>query len=230
VDRAMDAVCSTPCCLEMLSWISSHMMGRCSAACVQSAAAEGRRSPLHSFLPPYFPPSLPPLLSSHGYSFFSEVLQWLLDNLSPPLLCDVFNSDVVEAACSGGQLEVAVWLVEKRKLTVTRKAAVNAATAGSIPILNWIHHTCQVPVSSEEMDVSASNGDVSTLSWLLDNSSLSPHALAMQEAGLKGHLEVIRLLSCQRRHIPRAVGEAALLNGHVDIVQFLQQSTQACGL
>lgn len=188
--------------LQTLDWLSTHMVGRFTATAVENAARNGN-----------FP-----------------VLQWLWRKLSEEqkeqggnaiATLQIFRPQSIAAACASGNLDIAKWLTSQQ-IPPTEEAVVCAARSGNVAMLKWLIEECKVSVPHEAAYYAAGSGHLNALMWLHGRCTFDTSVADV--AAQNGFIDVIKYLSSVNTFASAQATDTALLNGHTELVNYLQET------
>ena len=100
----------------------------------------------------------------------------------------------------------------------------NAILNNHIELVEWISNNIE-KLTTDAMDIAASNGDLPIVKWLHYNRKEGCTTFAMDWAASYGHLDVVKWLHHNRKEgcTCRAIDYAAS-NGHIEIVKWLHDN------
>ena len=148
---------------------------------------------------------------------------------SPSLGHDIFTPHAMEAACAGGQVEVARWLVNTVHLDPpTPAVAMTGSVKGSVSFLEWLHVTCGIAVHPDTCNLATSSGNCAALIWLHEfcqgQCNLTFNTNAVDLAAINGHMDVIIFLETIGIKSSPVAMDGALMNGHMEVYRHLAKS------
>ncbi|EGG22237.1 hypothetical protein DFA_04355 [Cavenderia fasciculata] len=110
----------------------------------------------------------------------------------------VFHSGVMDNAASAGLLDVVEFLHFNRSEGATTEAIDQAAWFGHLEIVKFLHFNRTEGATTEAMDNASRNGHLEIVRFLHEHRSEGATEDAMDYAALKGHIEVVKFLHFNR--------------------------------
>jgi hypothetical protein len=148
--------------------------------------------------------------------------------LSREIQNDVAIQRALGCAASRGHLAVVQTLVKGRPACKVTPAMEDAAIAGHLPVLRWLHENAASArtqrMTLDAMDSAAVNGHLDVLQWLHDNRQESCTTRAMDGAARAGRLEIVQWLHAHRREgCTTQAMDGAATNGHLEVLAWLHE-------
>ena len=157
-----------------------------------------------------------------------DILQWIHETHcsgnSSNQDSSLFSPGSMNAACIGGQGEVAMWLVNTVKLSPpSPEIAMAAAEKGSVSFLKWLHITCGIELHPDACNLAASSGNCEVLKWLYDYCKGTDlfKVDTVDLAAINGHYDVMVFLESIGIKSSAIAADGALMNGHLDVYNHL---------
>ncbi|GMF27497.1 unnamed protein product [Phytophthora lilii] len=132
------------------------------------------------------------------------------------------STSTMDCAASHGHLDVAQWLDTNSSEGCTTKAMDGAAANEHFDVVKWLHANRPEGCTSDAMDGAAARGYLDMVKWFQFNRQEGCTTAAMDMAAQGSHLEVIKWLYANRSEgcTVKAI-ENAVNDGHVGVANWL---------
>ncbi|KAK1928726.1 hypothetical protein P3T76_015829 [Phytophthora citrophthora] len=111
-----------------------------------------------------------------------------------------------------------------------KRAKVYYCRSGRWASFDWLLANCDAPLSTESMDLAATNGFYNNVVWFHKHRFEGCTTAAMDGAATHGHLKTVQYLHENRNEgCTTAAMDGAATNGHLEMVKWLNENrTEGC--